>query len=228
MKRRLASSPILAGLVLLACSEARTPTEPTVGQPSLAVTSGTTRCVGLLSGTFENVEVPPGATCFLNGSRVLGSVKALEDARLFVVESDVRGNVDGDKADVVHVVVSTVGGNIQIKEGTSPGASGASIFGTFLEQGNLQIEKMSTGSISMSHTFLAKGNIKLEENSTTFEFAVNASGAPSGNIQVFKNSGTGINFVAENLAQAIQCFENRLVPFIGGPNTAPTKQGQCF
>jgi hypothetical protein len=229
MKRRLASSPILAGLVLLACNEARAPTEPTVGQPSLAVTRGTTHCVGVLTpGTYDNVEVPPGASCFLTNSTILGSVKALEHARLFMFNDQVRGNVDGDKAAGVQVAASRVGGNIQIKEGTNPFEFGVAVYaGTVLDQGNIQVEKMNTGILIVT-TRLEKGSIKIEENTTTSALFEVTSNSVSGNIQIFKNSGSASKLVSANIAGgAIQCFENQL-PFIGGPNTAPTKQGQCF
>jgi hypothetical protein len=50
---------------------------------------------------------------------VRANVKALENARLYVIDSRVTGNIEGDKASIVHVTGGTVDGNIQIKDGTS-------------------------------------------------------------------------------------------------------------
>jgi hypothetical protein len=229
MKKHLAGLPVLAGLLVVACGETPTPTEPTGNAPSLAVTGSTTSCVfSLPPGTYDNVEVPPGATCSLNNVIILGSVKALENARLYMFNDQVRGNVDGDKAASVFVASSRVGGSIQIKEGTSPNEYGAAVYaGTVLEQGNIQVEKMRTGAVYIVGVRLEKGNIKVEENTTTFDFRVESNLVPR-NIQVFKNTGPNAKFVWLNIAgEAVQCFDNQL-PFTGGPNTAPVRQGQCF
>src|SRR5687768_948399 len=79
--------------------------------------AGDTPCVGMLTGTFDNVVVPPGQTCLLTGATVRGNVKALENSRLVINNSTVGGNVEGDKADLVQVNFSTVRENISIKEG---------------------------------------------------------------------------------------------------------------
>jgi hypothetical protein len=77
-----------------------------------------TPCTGTMTGgTFDNVVVPPGATCVLIEATVLGNVKALEDSRLCIDFSDIGGNVEGDKADVVQIFGSDVRGQISIKEG---------------------------------------------------------------------------------------------------------------
>jgi len=56
-----------------------------------------TPCTGTMTGgTFDNVVVPPGATCVLIEATVLGNVKALEDSRLRVDFSDIGGNVEGE------------------------------------------------------------------------------------------------------------------------------------
>jgi hypothetical protein len=75
---------------------------------------------GVLTGTFDNVVVPPGARCTLENSFVQGNVKALESSQLVIENSNVRGNVVGDKADLVQVNVSTVRESISIKEGGPP------------------------------------------------------------------------------------------------------------
>lgn len=68
---------------------------------------------------MSSARVPVGATCTLNNATVRANVKALENARLYVIDSRVTGNIEGDKASIVHVTGGTVDGNIQIKDGTS-------------------------------------------------------------------------------------------------------------
>ena len=64
-------------------------------------TGGDADCRGTLTGRFDNVIVPVGATCTLRDATVHGNVKALEDARLYVSATVVRGNIEGDKAAIV-------------------------------------------------------------------------------------------------------------------------------
>jgi hypothetical protein len=189
--------------------------------------SSDTRCTGTLTGTFDNVVVPSGATCTLQGATVNGNVNALENARLFVSATQVRGNVEGDKASVVQVTGGTVGGNIQIKEGNSPSDLGAAVTGgTVVTTGDIQIEKMRTSRVLVSGARVEKGNIQITENdaSTSLEILGNTVAQ---NLQVFKNRG-GNKVVSSNTAgQAIQCKENTS-PFTGGPNAAGETEAQCF
>src|SRR5687768_18568325 len=76
-----------------------------------------TACVGALTGTFDNVIVPPGQVCHLTNSMVWGNVKALEGAQLRIDHSHINGNVEGDKADIVQLFFTVVREQISIKEG---------------------------------------------------------------------------------------------------------------
>jgi len=222
--------------------------------------AGDTRCSGgnpfaggtSVTGTFDNVVVPEGATCYLAGATVRGNVKALDDSNFFSDASTIRGNVEGDKADVVQVFRgSTVGGNIQHKESDGVGELASILRETFVcgvrVGGNVQVEKV-TGQISVGPVddFAVfcptaendvAGNVKVEEN-----LLVPAPGTPSasgetldirqnfvrGDMQVFKNRGPGTKRVQENtVRQNLQCTEND-PPFIGGPNSAGEAEGQCF
>jgi hypothetical protein len=188
---------------------------------------GNRRCAGTLTGTFDNVTVPVGATCTLTNSTVRGNVKALENARLFMSNNQVRGNVEGDKASVVQVRSGTVGGNIQIKEGRSPNELGALVTdGTVVTGGDIQIEKMNTGQVRVSNARVEKGNIQITENITSGSLEIVGNHVAQ-NLQVFKNRGGGNKVVSGNtVGQDLQCKENTS-PFTGGPNTAGDIEGQC-
>src|SRR5687767_13784679 len=51
------------------------------------------------TGAHENIVVPPGETCNVSAANVGGNIKALQDARLFVLDSQVGGSIYGEKAD---------------------------------------------------------------------------------------------------------------------------------
>lgn len=210
--------------------------------------AGDTQCTATLTGTHDNVVVPPGQTCVLNGATVLGNVKALQDSRLAISGSNVRGNVAGDKADIVQVNFSTVREDISIKEGgpasavALPGAfffcfgagtpCEALVFNSTIEEGNIQIEKMEGDSVVQDSGLLSlspiRGNILAYENFVPADsfFDVSRTSVTQ-NIQVYKNRGPGPKFVTGNLVgENLQCFENE-PPFFTFGNVARQVQGQC-
>jgi hypothetical protein len=227
---------LAAALVFSACQDS---TEP-VALEANAGSSSDTECVGVPSddefftvlpttGTFDNVVVPPGATCFLLGSTVRGNVKALEDSRLFMVEDVVGGNVEGDKARAVNVIFSTVSGNIHIIEAGDPFFLSAFVLGTVLPNGNIQIEKgrRFLGDWNVVESTLEKGNIKVEQNDATF-FSQVFTNTVAGNVQVFRNVGPAEKFVDNNtIGGNLQCKENQ-EPFVGQPNVVRgNAEDQC-
>lgn len=176
---------------------------------------------------MSSARVPVGATCTLNNATVRANVKALENARLYVIDSRVTGNIEGDKASIVHVTGGTVDGNIQIKDGTSPDGTGALVKATILTGGDIQIEKMTTGAIVVDGAQLRKGNLQVVANDVGRQLDL-LNNRVAGNLQVFKNRGPGSKVVRNNVvAQDLQCKENR-APFTGGPNRAGEAEDQCF
>jgi hypothetical protein len=78
------------------------------------------RCRGTLGAvTKDNIFVPDGATCTLNGTRAKGTVKVGTNATLRATSINVVGNIQAEGAKYVDVRASTIGGNIQIKQGQS-------------------------------------------------------------------------------------------------------------
>ena len=221
-------STFAAALAAGACGEATQshPLEPNVA--SLSVTAPDVECVGFFPpGTYGNVTVPPGQFCFLRNSVVTGNVKALQDSRLLMDEDEVHGNVEGDKADLVGVFASTVGGSIIAKEAVAEDAV------VQIERnkvrGNIIVEKLAGAFLIVDQNTIEAGNIQVTENKINQWFFVRVNNVAQ-DIQVFKNTGpaTGLKHVVGNIAsQSIQCFEND-APFVGGPNEAPRKEGQCF
>jgi hypothetical protein len=67
--------------------------------------------------TVDNLRVPQGATCTLNGTTVTGTIKVERSATLKAQSVNVIGNVQAENHKLVVVKKSTVGGNIQIEQG---------------------------------------------------------------------------------------------------------------
>ena len=78
-------------------------------------------CRGTLGAvTVDNLRVPQGATCVLNGTRVQGTVKVERDATLRAGAIRVIGNVQAENHRSVTLRGgSTVGGSVQLVQGGS-------------------------------------------------------------------------------------------------------------
>jgi hypothetical protein len=131
------------------------------------------RCTGRIGATtVDNVRVPSGRTCTLEGTRVKGSVYVSKDATLNVISARIIGNIQAEGHRSVRVSGSTtVGGSIQLKQG-----------GVF-----------SVDSVRVT------GSIQVTSNSGKSRLARNTVNA---DIQVFSHSGgiaIGSNRVDGNL-----------------------------
>lgn len=78
-----------------------------------------TTCRGAIGATtLDNVRVPDGAKCVLEGTFVQGTVKVETDAVLVARDVRVVGNVQAENARNTRVVAtSRVGGSVQVKQG---------------------------------------------------------------------------------------------------------------
>jgi hypothetical protein len=63
-----------------------------------------TVCRGSIGGrTVDNLRVPQGATCHLDGTRVEGTVKVGRNATLIARDIRVKGNVQAENANIIYV-----------------------------------------------------------------------------------------------------------------------------
>lgn len=192
-------------------------------------------CDGRLGAvTVETVDVPPGATCLLDGTRVEGNVFVRADARLAARGARIDGNIQAEDALAVltsagtfvggdlqakrrahvRVVDTTIDGNLQVEEG---GAS-LEVLTTRVD-GDLQHKKAGSALVTDA---VVLGNLQLEKNHGPLETRVTRV---RGNLQVFENRG-GVTLVGNRVEQSLQCDENEPAP-TGGDNTAGEKEGQC-
>jgi hypothetical protein len=146
---------------------------PTSDGGSSVVPGADGTCQGFLGAvTVENLEVPQGASCTLDGTRVQGNIFVRNGASLTAQRVTVIGNIQAEGARLIEVLASsTVGGSIQLKQG-----------------GSARVESV-----------IVTGDIQFESNNGVLSAANNQVG---GNIQVFQNAGgvtIANNFVNGNL-----------------------------
>jgi hypothetical protein len=115
-------------------------------------------CRGTIGATtVDNLRVPQGATCTLNGTRVKGTVKVEPGATLKASRISVIGNVQAEGAAAVNVAASTVGGSVQIVQGGSSKLDRNSV------KGDVQYFQ-NRGTISVTANRI-DGNLQCKENS---------------------------------------------------------------
>jgi hypothetical protein len=156
-------------------------------------------CRGTIGATtVDNLLVPTGATCTLNGTKVQGTVKIENGARLYAEGIKVIGNVQSEGFKVVSLRSgSRIGGSVQLENGQSGGLG--KVVSTRIN-GNLQF-------------FSNKSRI-VARNDTVF-----------GNLQAVSNTG-GLVIERNTIAENLQCKQNSPPP-TGGGNTAGDKENQC-
>ena len=96
-------------------------------------------CRGSLGGiTVDNLRVPDGATCTLNGTTVKGTIKVESNATLVADSVRVVGNVQAENAKKVIVRAgSRVGGSVQIVQGGSGRVERSTVQGDILFDDNV-------------------------------------------------------------------------------------------
>jgi hypothetical protein len=187
-----------------------------------------------------NVLVPNGASLTIS-SRPEGS-GGLGLGNPTIVD----GNVQAENASSVSIFGSEVRGNVQLK-----GGSGGASFFLARVRGNVQVEGMAgwlslvftgiggglevtktSGGLQLVLSFVT-GSVKVADNAvpTTVAFGAGMSVdglRASGDLQVLNNRGPGTKRVTGNIVGgSLQCFGNT-ASFVGGPNTAGKREGQCL
>jgi hypothetical protein len=148
--------------------------------------------------TVDNLLVPSGATCTLNGTKVEGTVKVEGGAKLYAKGIRVIGNVQSEGFQVVSLRSgSRVGGSVQLENGQSGGSG--TVISTRIN-GDLQFFSNEAKMVARKATIL-------------------------GNLQAVSNTG-GLVIENNQIAENLQCKQNDPPP-TGGGNTAGDKEDQC-
>ena len=156
-------------------------------------------CRGTIGGTtVDNLRVPQGASCTLNGTRVEGTVKVERNANLVANGIRVKGNVQSEEfRNVTLRQGSRVVGSVQLENGLEGGA-GRVLNSTV--NGDLQFFSNEARMVARGSTILA-------------------------NLQANQNTG-GLVIENNRIAENLQCQANNPRP-TGGGNTAGDKEDQC-
>jgi hypothetical protein len=130
-------------------------------------------CRGTIGAvTLDNVLVPDGRSCALNGTRLKGTLKVSTGATLSASGVRVNGNIQAKGASAVYINPgSIIGGSVQIKQG-----------------GRARLDRARIS-----------GDLQLESNSGAVRATQNRVGS---NLQVFQNTGGVTllrNVIAQNL-----------------------------
>lgn len=157
-----------------------------------------TVCRGTIGATtVDNLLVPQGSSCTLQGTRVEGTIKVQRGATLSASGVRVKGNVQSEGFRNVTLSGSSVVGSVQLKNGL---AGGLGRVLTTQVNGDVQYESNRARMVARSNTILA-------------------------NLQVVQNTG-GVVLTDNRISQNMQCKEN-VPPPTGGGNTAGDKEDQC-
>lgn len=156
-------------------------------------------CQGTIGGTtVDNVRVPQGASCTLNGTRVEGTVKVERNAKLFANGIRVKGNVQSEGFRTIFLREnSVVVGSVQLENGLDGGSG--NVLNSRIN-GDLQFFSNEARMVARGNTILA-------------------------NFQANQNKG-GLVIQNNRIAENLQCQSNNPAP-VGSGNTAGDKEGQC-
>jgi hypothetical protein len=124
-------------------------------------------CRGTIGATtVDNLRVPQGETCVLEGTRLQGTAKVERDAVLRAKGVRVIGNVQGENAQRVKVVQdSKVGGSVQVVQGDAAKVADSRIKGDILydeNSGPLRVLRSRVGEDVQA--FQNTGGVRIEDN----------------------------------------------------------------
>jgi hypothetical protein len=204
-----------------------------------------TICSGTLSGgVYENLKVPAGATCTLEGVSVTGNIRVGDGATLLTDDSTVDMNVIARDAASVQLIDTVVLGEINLQR-----TSGAIVIGSEgcavdpVADGNIVLIN-NDGTIAVCfmtlRNLVVQGNtnrIGLFDNTVSNDLVVTQnSGAAirigrndvGGNIRIQQNTSWKLIRVAFNtVAGNIRCTGNTVEPTVVGNTVGGAQLGQC-
>jgi hypothetical protein len=135
-------------------------------------------CRGTVGATtVDNLRVPQGALCVLEGTKVKGTIKVETDARLRAKRVEVIGNVQAENAAAVVVAASSrIGGSVQVVQGGRARVAGSRITGDVLYDENNRFLRVVRNTVG--------GNVQAFQNTGGLEIADNRI---DGNLQCKEN-----------------------------------------
>jgi hypothetical protein len=124
-------------------------------------------CRGTIGArTVDNLRVPQGATCRLNGTFVKGTVKVQRAATLIATDVRVIGNVQGENAENVVVrATSRVGGSVQVVQGERARVANSRVGGDILfDENDGRLSVVSSRIDEDVQAFQNTGGVTIRDN----------------------------------------------------------------
>lgn len=161
--------------------------------------AGERTCRGTIGATtVDNLKVPSGAKCTLDGTEVEGTIKVERNGQLYANGVRVKGNVQSEE----FRTVSLRGGSVVI--------------------GSVQLKNGLDGGVGRIVSSRVNGDVQFESNLARM---VSNSSIVRANLQAVQNTG-GVVLKNNKISENLQCKQNNPAPS-GGGNTAGDKEGQC-
>jgi cytoskeletal protein CcmA (bactofilin family) len=186
----------------------------------------------------DDVLVPDGATCILEGTRVKGNVNVEAGGALRTRNARIGGNIQADEAAWIVVGNGTrVKGDVQI-EGTTdtPSAGEPNVVCGARIKGNLQVTKNTAPfDLGCSNGNRVKGNLQVQDNDIpgdfTGEVIAVSNNSVKGDLQFDDNLAAAAEAtfdISDNrVKQNLQCSNNDPAPTGGGNAVKGDRDGQC-
>jgi hypothetical protein len=124
-------------------------------------------CRGTIGArTVDNLRVPQGATCRLNGTFVKGTVKVQRAATLVATNVRVIGNVQGENArNVVVRGGSRIGGSVQVVQGARARVANSRVNGDILfDENDRRLSVVSSRIGEDVQAFQNTGGVTIRDN----------------------------------------------------------------
>ncbi|MTV25543.1 S-layer homology domain-containing protein [Nitriliruptoraceae bacterium ZYF776] len=128
------------------------------------------------ASTVDDLRVPDGAACTLDGTRVEGNVVVGSDARLVARDVRVDGNIQAENHRSVDVRDSRVGGSVQIEQG-----GGAVVYRTTIDS---DLQYSANRQRVVAHTNTVGGNVQVMSHRGGVDVSANRI---DGNLQCTSN-----------------------------------------
>jgi hypothetical protein len=179
-------------------------------------------CTGTLPpGTYQNVTVPAGASCTINGSdNITGDVTVATGATLDDEGASIGGNLQADHALEISVIGGSVGGNLQLTATSQENVVCGETVGNDLVVQNGAQSLIGSGLIGIERCFgsqnTIRGNLTVQNNPGRVDVENNTA---AGNIAVHNNAGGG-TLDTNSAGSSCQLFNDN-PPITGTGNSVP-------
>lgn len=200
-----------------------------VAGPSVSAFAGSTPakatvCSGTLSGAYDQIVVPDGATCTLDGATVAKGVTAGTNSSLFTMNASIGGNVMTRGAYTVQIVDTSVGLNIDVTGTTHLTKIGDARCAVDPTIGHNVMVKSNSGPTAICSLDIGN-NLALFDNTGSVGVFRNHV---DNNLLVFRNSGKGTRVRYNTVGINLNCSDNTSGKFKSVGNTVGgSAMGQC-